>query len=135
MRPERNREWERIKTLALGLGLPGVEVTTTWGEPALKAFGKLEYPISEIAGTPDRGAPSRSGRSAVQHVAYATCKVRDEPVGRGPRPVVSKTRLRHDGRSRMACGGVGALVRSPSYAHRAPPGLRPSLLVMRASHF
>lgn len=41
MRPEQNGEWERIKALALGLGLPGVEVSTTWGEPALKAFGKL----------------------------------------------------------------------------------------------
>lgn len=41
MRPERNHEWERIKRLALGLGLPGVEVTTTWGEPAMKAFGNL----------------------------------------------------------------------------------------------
>lgn len=27
--------------MALGLGLPGVEETTTWGEPALKAHGKL----------------------------------------------------------------------------------------------
>jgi hypothetical protein len=41
MRPERQTDWDRLKALALGLGLPGVEETTTWGEPALKAHGKL----------------------------------------------------------------------------------------------
>jgi hypothetical protein len=33
--------WESLKALALGLDLPGVEETTTWGEPCLKAHGKL----------------------------------------------------------------------------------------------
>lgn len=33
--------WDRLKDLALGLSLPCVELTTTWGEPALKAHGKL----------------------------------------------------------------------------------------------
>lgn len=41
MKPERKPVWNRIKKLALGLGLPGVEETATWGEPALKAHGKL----------------------------------------------------------------------------------------------
>jgi hypothetical protein len=41
MRPERQTDWERLRDLGLGLGLPGVEVTTTWGQPALKAHGKL----------------------------------------------------------------------------------------------
>jgi hypothetical protein len=41
MKPERATDWERLKALALGLGLPGVEEATTWGEPCLKAHGKL----------------------------------------------------------------------------------------------
>ncbi len=40
-KPERQADWDVIKALALGLDLPGVEVTTTWGQPALKAHGKL----------------------------------------------------------------------------------------------
>lgn len=41
MKPERQIDWERLKRLALGLGLPGVEETTSWGQPTLKAHGKL----------------------------------------------------------------------------------------------
>jgi hypothetical protein len=41
MKRERQPDWNRLKTLALDLGLPGVEETTTWGVPALKAHGKL----------------------------------------------------------------------------------------------
>jgi hypothetical protein len=41
MKPGRRKDWNRIRKLALGLGLPGVEETTSWGEPALKAHGKL----------------------------------------------------------------------------------------------
>jgi len=41
MKPERQIEWEKLKELALGLGLPSVEETTSWGQPALKAHGKL----------------------------------------------------------------------------------------------
>jgi hypothetical protein len=41
VRPDRAPDWSRIKALALGLGLPGVEETTSWGEPTLKAHGKL----------------------------------------------------------------------------------------------
>jgi hypothetical protein len=41
MKRQRQPDWNRLKTLALDLGLPGVEETTTWGEPALKAHGKL----------------------------------------------------------------------------------------------
>lgn len=41
MKPENRPDWERLKALALGLGLPGVELTTSWGQPALKAHGKL----------------------------------------------------------------------------------------------
>src|SRR4051812_4189669 len=41
MKPGREAVWNHIKKLALGLGLPGVEETATWGEPALKAHGKL----------------------------------------------------------------------------------------------
>jgi hypothetical protein len=41
MRPERQLDWDRLKTTALGLGLPGVEETTSWGQPTLKAHGKL----------------------------------------------------------------------------------------------
>jgi hypothetical protein len=33
--------WNRLKTLALSLRLPNIEETTSWGEPALKAHGKL----------------------------------------------------------------------------------------------
>lgn len=41
MEPERQRDWDRIKALALSLDLPGIEETTTWGSPALKSHGKL----------------------------------------------------------------------------------------------
>ncbi|HZA01181.1 MAG TPA: MmcQ/YjbR family DNA-binding protein [Hyphomicrobiaceae bacterium] len=41
MKPERQKDWSRIRKLALGLGLPGIEETTSWGEPTLKAHGKL----------------------------------------------------------------------------------------------
>ena len=41
MKPERQGDWNRIRKLALGLRLPNVEETTTWGEPALKAHRKL----------------------------------------------------------------------------------------------
>ena len=41
MRPERQPVWDRLKRMALGLGLPGVEETTTHGQPTLKAHGKL----------------------------------------------------------------------------------------------
>ena len=41
MKPESQFDWDRLKTMALGLGLPGVEETTSWGQPTLKAHGKL----------------------------------------------------------------------------------------------
>jgi hypothetical protein len=41
MKPERQIDWDRLKKLALNLGLPGVEETTSWGQPTLKAHGKL----------------------------------------------------------------------------------------------
>jgi hypothetical protein len=33
--------WESLKALALGLELPGVTEGTSWGQPNLKAHGKL----------------------------------------------------------------------------------------------
>lgn len=41
MKAGRHTDWARLKTLALSLGLPGVEETTSWGQPTLKAHGKL----------------------------------------------------------------------------------------------
>ena len=41
VRRKRQVDWNRLKQLALGLGLPGVEETTSWGHPTLKAHGKL----------------------------------------------------------------------------------------------
>lgn len=41
MRRKRQVDWNRLKQLALGLGLPGVAETTSWGQPNLKAHGKL----------------------------------------------------------------------------------------------
>lgn len=41
MKPARKQTWARLKALALGLGLPDVEETTSWGQPTLKAHGKL----------------------------------------------------------------------------------------------
>lgn len=35
------RSWEALKRVALSLDLPGVEETTSWGNPVLKAHGKL----------------------------------------------------------------------------------------------
>jgi len=40
-RRKQRLNWEKLKALALGLDLPGVEATTSWGEPTLKAHGKL----------------------------------------------------------------------------------------------
>lgn len=41
MKPSRRQDWESLKRLALGLGLPHVVEATSWGEPVLKAHGKL----------------------------------------------------------------------------------------------
>ncbi len=41
MKPERRTDWERLKKMALGLGLPGVVETVSWDQPTLKAHGKL----------------------------------------------------------------------------------------------
>ena len=41
MKHERPIDWDGLKAFALGLGLPGIEETTSWGQPALKAHGKL----------------------------------------------------------------------------------------------
>ena len=41
MNAKRRVGWERLKALALALDLPGVVESTSWGEPALKAHGKL----------------------------------------------------------------------------------------------
>lgn len=41
VKPKRRLHWPRLKAMALKLGLPGVEETTSWGEPTLKAHGKL----------------------------------------------------------------------------------------------
>ena len=41
MKPERQMHWDRLKTMALSLGLPGVEEATSMGQPTLKAHGKL----------------------------------------------------------------------------------------------
>jgi hypothetical protein len=41
MKSERQIDWERLKTIALSLGLLGVEETTSRGEPTLKAHGQL----------------------------------------------------------------------------------------------
>jgi hypothetical protein len=40
-KPKRRLGWPRLKAMALKLGLPGVEQTVSWGEPTLKAHGKL----------------------------------------------------------------------------------------------
>jgi hypothetical protein len=41
MKRERRTDWQWLKKLALELDLPGVEETTSWGQPTLKAHGKL----------------------------------------------------------------------------------------------
>jgi hypothetical protein len=40
-KPKRRLGWPRLKAMALKLGLPGVDETVSWGEPTLKAHGKL----------------------------------------------------------------------------------------------
>lgn len=35
------RDWETLRDFALGLGMPGVEESVSWGNPGLKAHGKL----------------------------------------------------------------------------------------------
>lgn len=58
MKPEPPLDWERLKALALGLGLPGVEETTSWGQPTLKAHGKLWVWWSPHADAPVFKVPS-----------------------------------------------------------------------------
>jgi hypothetical protein len=41
MKRERQVDWNRLKTMALSLGLPGVEETISLGQPTLKAHGQL----------------------------------------------------------------------------------------------
>jgi len=41
MKSGRKIDWKRLKSLALSLDLPGVEEATSWGQPNLKAHGKL----------------------------------------------------------------------------------------------
>jgi len=41
MKAARRTDWNSLKTMALGLALQRVEEATTWGEPCLKAHGKL----------------------------------------------------------------------------------------------
>jgi len=41
MMAKRQVDWARLKRMALSLGLPSVEETTSWGQPTLKAHGKL----------------------------------------------------------------------------------------------
>jgi hypothetical protein len=41
MKSRARPRWNELKALALGLNLPGVTETTSWGEPCLKAHGKL----------------------------------------------------------------------------------------------
>jgi hypothetical protein len=41
MKAARLTDWTSLKAMALGLGLPGVIEATSWGEPCLKAHGKL----------------------------------------------------------------------------------------------
>ena len=50
-------DWEGVKAVALGLGLPGVAESAHWGQPGLKAHGKLwtwwsphaEAPVFKVA--------------------------------------------------------------------------------------
>lgn len=52
MKLSRRTDWPRLKALALGLGLPHVVESTSWGEPCLKAHGKLWVWWSPSANAP-----------------------------------------------------------------------------------
>jgi hypothetical protein len=41
MNPARQMDWERLKAWALALNLPHVTEALSWGQPCLKAHGKL----------------------------------------------------------------------------------------------
>lgn len=41
MSPDARFDWPRLKALALSLDLPHVDEATSWGNPCLKAHGKL----------------------------------------------------------------------------------------------
>lgn len=41
MKPEHRADWAKLRKLALSLKLPNIEETTSWGQPTLKAHGKL----------------------------------------------------------------------------------------------
>ena len=41
MAKAKRMDWPQLRAFALGLGLPHVAETTSWGQPVLKAHGKL----------------------------------------------------------------------------------------------
>ncbi|MEQ8934616.1 MAG: MmcQ/YjbR family DNA-binding protein [Amphiplicatus sp.] len=41
MTPKSTRQWGKLKKLAMSLELPGITEATSWGQPCLKAHGKL----------------------------------------------------------------------------------------------
>lgn len=75
--------WEDLKRLALSLDLPGVTQATSWGQPCLKAHGKLW-----VWWSPHENAPvfkvSREMRDVLVETApetfYFTDHYRDHPL-------------------------------------------------------
>lgn len=48
MEPERQSDWQRVRDLAFGLGLSGVEETTSLKQPTQKAHGLVfNVPVEE----------------------------------------------------------------------------------------
>lgn len=62
MDPEHTANWPRLKALALSLGLPRVEEATSWGQPCLKAHGKLWVWWSPHEDAPVFKMPSKDER-------------------------------------------------------------------------
>ncbi len=83
MKPERQPVWNRIKALALGLGLPGVEETTSYGQPTLKAHGKLWVWWSPHADAPVFRVPIKERDMLVEAdpgTFFVTAHYRDSPL-------------------------------------------------------
>ena len=83
MKPERQPVWDRIRTLALGLGLPGVEETSSYGQPTLKAHGKLWVWWSPHADAPVFRVPVEERDMLVEAdpgTFFVTAHYKDSPL-------------------------------------------------------
>jgi hypothetical protein len=79
----RTIDWEGVKALALGLGLPHVIETTSWDHPVLKAHGKMWVWWSNSADAPVFKVPFEEREMLVQaapETFFFTAHYRSHPL-------------------------------------------------------